>query len=499
VLTITQIHYIRKLFFDKGKSITEIQKATGHNYRTIKKYIGQEDFNESERIKSKSTKSDIIRPYVREILEQDKLKKKKHRHTAKVIFQRAKAEVPELCMISSRTMRTIVKEEKRLIYGNDKCFIDLQHAGGEAQVDFGEIYISENGQSTKAHELVLTFPHSNAGYCQITRSETAQALFESLAVMFEHIGQVPSRIWFDQMAAASIRKKNEHGEAVPTETLLRYSTHYGFEPVFCNPNSGHEKGNVENKVGYFRRNLFIPEIDATDRQKVNRELLDKCDNDNDEPHYELGISKSILLDKEKKMMGDLPWESFDSSRTEYRRVDKYGHIAFEGNHYSVSPKHVNEQIRIVVKAEVLIIQDKSLREITTHKRCFGEKKKFTHWADFIDMVSHRPRALKYSGFYSLLPSNWKVYTEKSSTDDLKEALRFLKFCMIHHDMALAEAVLSENLGRSVSEPEALWTSLYRLKENRSIYQGQLKESKFPEMPKYKSSLDEYNQLLGGRQ
>lgn len=147
----------------------------------------------------------------------------------------------------------------------------------------------------------------------------------------------------------------------------------------------------------------------------------------------------------------------------------------------------------------MIIQDKSLKEITRHKRCFGEKKKFTHWADFIDMVSHRPKALKYSGFYSLLPSNWKAYAEKINSDDLKEALRFLKFCMIHHDLELAEAVLSENLGRSVSEPEALWTSLYRLKENKSIYQGQLKESKFPEMPKYKSSLDEYNQLLGGRQ
>src|SRR5690606_18070954 len=155
-------------------------------------------------------------------------------------------------------------------------------------------------------------------YCQITRSETAQALFESLAVIFEHIGQVPSRIWFDQMAAAAIRKKNEHGEAIPTETLLRYSTHYGFEPVFCNPNSGHEKGNVENKVGYFRRNLFIPEIEVTDLTKVNRELLEKCDHDNDEAHYEVGISKNILLEQEKTKMGDLPWESFDSSRVEQR-------------------------------------------------------------------------------------------------------------------------------------------------------------------------------------
>lgn len=163
MLTITQIHYIRKLFFDKGKSLTEIEEATGHNYRTIKKYIDCDDFNEPTKIMNRDAKSDLIRPFVREILEQDKIKKKKHRHTAKNIYQRAKVEAPDLCLISDRRMRDIVKQEKKLLY-DEKCFIDLEHTGGEAQVDFGEILIKENGETIKAHELVLSFPHSNAGF-----------------------------------------------------------------------------------------------------------------------------------------------------------------------------------------------------------------------------------------------------------------------------------------------------------------------------------------------
>ena len=499
MLTITQIHYIRKLYFDKGKSITEIEKATGHNYRTIKKFIECEDFNEVPKIKTRKTKSDLIRPFVRSILETDKNKKKKFRHTAKVIYKRALAEEPELCQISSRTMRTIVNEERKLIYNDNECFLDLQHPGGEAQVDFGEVYITINGESIKAHEFVLSFPNSNAGYCQITRSETAEALFESLTAILEHVGQVPSKIWFDQMAAAVIRTKNEHGEAIATETLIRYSTHYGFEPVFCNPYSGNEKGNVESKVGYFRRNLFVYDIDATNLEKANRDLLEKCDKDNEEPHYELSIGKNILLEKEKTKMRNLPLEPYDSCKIELRRVDKYGHIAFDKNHYSVSLKYVAEKIRVVVKANMIILQDKNHKEITRHKRSFRKNQKFTHWADFIDMISYRPRALKYSGFYNLLPPKWKVYTENRDDADLKEALRFLKFCMIHHNMEMAEAVLSENLEQSVLEPEALWTSLYRLKENTSLYNGQLKEDHFPVMPAYKSSLDDYNMLLGRRQ
>ena len=112
MLTITQTHYIRKLFFDKGKSLTEIEKATGHNYRTIKKYIECDDFNEPIMIKNRDAKSDLIRPFVREILEQDKIKKRKHRHTAKSIYQRAKVEAPDLCLISDRRMRDIVNKKR---------------------------------------------------------------------------------------------------------------------------------------------------------------------------------------------------------------------------------------------------------------------------------------------------------------------------------------------------------------------------------------------------
>ena len=36
------------------------------------------------------------------------------------------------------------------------------------------------------------------------------------------------------------------------------SAHYGFEPVFCNPASGNEKGLIENLVGYIRRNVCVP-------------------------------------------------------------------------------------------------------------------------------------------------------------------------------------------------------------------------------------------------
>jgi len=69
------------------------------------------------------------------------------------------------------------------------------------------------------------------------------------------------------------------------DIFIRFKEHYGFEAVFCNPASGHEKGNVENKVGYLRRNLLVPMPEFSDLDEYNRNLLIACDEDIRRKHY----------------------------------------------------------------------------------------------------------------------------------------------------------------------------------------------------------------------
>ncbi|MFC4805441.1 hypothetical protein [Filifactor villosus] len=66
MLTIITIKYIRELYFREEKSLSEIMKLTGRNYRTIKKYIEMEDFNEKEQPHNRTRKSDVIRPIIRQ-------------------------------------------------------------------------------------------------------------------------------------------------------------------------------------------------------------------------------------------------------------------------------------------------------------------------------------------------------------------------------------------------------------------------------------------------
>ena len=42
----TDIKYIKDLFKKKGLSLREITKVTGYNFRTVQKYIDQEDWSQ---------------------------------------------------------------------------------------------------------------------------------------------------------------------------------------------------------------------------------------------------------------------------------------------------------------------------------------------------------------------------------------------------------------------------------------------------------------------
>ena len=68
--------------------------------------------------------------------------------------------------------------------------------------------------------------------------------------------------------------------------------------------------------------------------------------------------------------------------------------------YSVSPKHADTVVNIVLTSNLTIIQDENYREIIRHKRLFGDfKQQQMNWLPYLKQLSKRPRALKYTGIY----------------------------------------------------------------------------------------------------
>ena len=494
MLTITHIDYIRFLYFEKGESFASINKTTGFNFRTIKKYIEKDDFNEKTHKVARTNKSDVLRPIINKWLEEDKSAHVKQRHTAKRIYERLLEEYPDLLQVSDRTVRTLVKEEKRKVFGPSEAYLILEHPGGEAQVDFGHLYANYKGVRRKLCYLVLSFPKSNAGFAVVTRSETREALLEGLVRIFGFLGYVPTSIWFDQMSTAALRTRDDKGKLMACEMLTRFSNHYGFMVKFCNPDSGNEKGNVENKVGTIRRNFFVPEPTINDLEAYNKELLGRCAEKNKEEHYKLKESIEKLFEEEKALMKSFNKIAFDTSRYLSARVNKQGLIRFETNLYSASPSYVGEEVKLRVSAERLDILTKDFsRTISSHRRLFEKHAESIHHLDFIDLLKARPRALKYSGIYAVLPDNWKDYLEGLEKDELRQALEVLKRILTKDDTSLAEAVLKEAQTYEHLSPDSIYLTYKRMKESREIYEGFMDMS-FSQ-PGYETRLRSYDSLM----
>jgi transposase len=279
-----QTHDIRKNYYDEGTSLTQISRETGFDRKTVRKYIEKENWNLEGFIQESPSIIEPYKPLIDQWLENDKYQRRKQRHTARRIYQRLLEEADGFDA-SYRTVSNYVKKARHRIYQSSRGYLPLQHIPGEAQVDFGEADFIENGRRFSGAYLVLSLPYSNAGFLQVFGGQTYECLAEGMKAIFEHLGGVPTRIWFDN-ASSMVSSILKEGERILTDSFSRFINHYGFEAVFCNPNAGNEKGNVENKVGYLRRNYLVPIPEFADIREYNRLMLEQCNQDMQRLHYD---------------------------------------------------------------------------------------------------------------------------------------------------------------------------------------------------------------------
>ena len=83
-----QVHDIRKLYFEEGRSISQISRDTGFDRKTVRSYINKDDWNAEIPVVADKTEFPKLEPYksiITEWLEKDKSKKKAAPHSFKSI------------------------------------------------------------------------------------------------------------------------------------------------------------------------------------------------------------------------------------------------------------------------------------------------------------------------------------------------------------------------------------------------------------------------------
>ena len=149
--------HVRRAVRVEGKSQRAVAREFGLSRDTVRKmlqYAVPPGYQRQQPIKRPK-----LGPWlgvIDAILNDDKQRPAKQRHTSKRIFERLKEEH------GFTGGYTIVKDYVRAatLHGQE-MFVPLTHAPGEAQADFGEALVVIAGVEHKAHYLAMDLPHSD--------------------------------------------------------------------------------------------------------------------------------------------------------------------------------------------------------------------------------------------------------------------------------------------------------------------------------------------------
>ena len=195
-------------------------------------------------------------------------------------------------------------------------------------------------------------------------------MWAGLGTVFEHIGAVPLTLVLDNATGAGHRIAWDKVTVVHVFEL--FVEHYRLETRFCNPNSGNEKGSVENAVGFLRRNIMVPMLNAESHGQLTRYMLERCDAMAKETHYRKGAPIGGLFAGEKMDMQPLPAKPYDAIRWEVRKADKDGRVQIDGNYYLAGPSWRGWTLDVGLRAFDVTIRTQDGRTCARLPRVYGD-------------------------------------------------------------------------------------------------------------------------------
>ncbi len=320
------------------------------------------------------------------ILEDDRQRSAKQRHTVKRIFDRLGEEH------GFKGGYTIVKDYVRIatLRGRE-MFVPLTHSAGEAQVDFGEALAVIAGVERKAHYLVMDLPHSDDCFVVAFPAETTEAFLEGHVRAFAYFGGVPTRILYDntKIAVAKILGGTERQR---TRAFSELQSHYLFADKFGRPAKGNDKGKVEGLVGYARRNFMVPIPQYPSWEAFNAHLEQQCLRRRERRLR--GHSETIgeRFERDRAALLPLPAAPYEACEKVAARVSSLALVRYRGNDYSVPTRHGHLQVLVRGYVHEVTIACAS-EVIARHPRSYEREAVVYDPLHYLALLEQKTRAL----------------------------------------------------------------------------------------------------------
>lgn len=355
----------------QGLTHKEISRRLGVSRTTVVKYANHGDYSPRPSNGARPGRSLVDDGYAAVVggwLTADLRMPVKQRHTATRVYERLVAECGFTGSYSS--VQRWVKRWRQEHRAQSDGFAELEWSPGSAQVDFGQARAVVAGVERVVHFLAVSFPYSNMRWAVALPGETAECVCQGLLEVFERTGMTPRVVVFDNATGAGHR--NADGTVTQTRLFSLFRARYGFEPRFRNPCSGHEKGSVENAVGFVRRDLMVPMPSAESFRALTRVWLDACERVAGSDHYRHGVPVRDLFEAEKDHMLPLPGVRFDPCDWRSVKADKTGSVVIDANRYLAGPKWRSMRLQAGVRVFEIELRDPDGGHIVTLERVWGK-------------------------------------------------------------------------------------------------------------------------------
>lgn len=320
--------------------------------------------------------------------------------------------------VSGRTVRRLVAEFRR---DAKEVTVPLVHPPGElAQADFFEVWIVVAGVRTKAWMFLLRLLHSRRDFAMLCERQDATWFLAAHVAAFAHFAGVVAAIAYDNLTAAVA--KVLLGQ--PRQLRPRFAqmvAHYAFEPRFCRPGEGHDKGSVERRGGNVRLQHLVPipvgpsvaAISATLQAELDAKFARRADD-------------AAAWERERAALRPLPTERFDPAEVRVVTLRHHASHAVGGAAYSVPSRWCGRdvELRVGTDAIVFALGDECVRH---PRQPFGGRS--VDYRHLLRPLSTKPQALRQvahelvAQFGEPWRALWSALRVRHSPDEIEAARR----------------------------------------------------------------------------
>lgn len=445
MLDVKEKEQIRRAVLVDGKSQRQVAAETGHSRNTIRKMLGSSDVPTYHHGRSRT--SPVLGPFKQQLaawVAEDAQKPKKKRRTARRMYHLLRDE--HGYQGAESTVRYYVGQLRKR--ARTKVFVPLYYQPGEvAQVDFGEAEVIIAGQTFTAQLLLMWLGYSGASFVKAYPGQTQEVFFDGMASGFEFFGGVPQKLWFDNLKAA-VAKVLQGARRQEQQAFVTFRSHYLFTSHFCNPRSGWEKGGVESRVGYVRRNWLIPVPEFPSWEAFNAYLRQKCQAEFDRRLRGRQETIGERLGVEREHFLPLPPRPFLCCTTRPVQPNHLSLVTYHHNRYSVPIECAHE--KLLLRAFPYRIEITNQRRlVAVHGRCWQKEQDILDPQHYLNLLAKRPRAFERARPLQVWRSQWPAvfdvywnalkqhYPGQQGT---KCFIEILKLCQAYPEEVLATAL-----------------------------------------------------------